>query len=193
MLPARAADAAEATGCATRRRTRLSTKAAPRSAATHATRDGADIVSAVEVACRTCADVCNRYSGRCRGKIRPLDPYVRDEAYRIAQEAFRNAVQQRQRECHRSGGHLWRQDIHLRIRDDGRVRFPNGSSIPSEAGIGVSGMRERAAAIKANSSVEREGAGTEIDSPSRQPSPMQRRGARRRAMIWIRKKGGHEY
>jgi ligand-binding sensor domain-containing protein/signal transduction histidine kinase len=99
------------------------------------------------------------------GKVRPLVPLVRDEAYRIAQEAFRNAVQ------HASAGAIEAEltfgdkMFTLRIRDDGAGFDPERLEHSERGGHwGVRGMRERAAAINGRFEVWSEkGAGTEIE------------------------------
>jgi signal transduction histidine kinase/streptogramin lyase len=98
------------------------------------------------------------------GRARDLNPIVRDEIYRIAREALRNAV------AHSAANHIEaeiiydEQWIRLRVRDDGK-------GIPSEvlergrAGhYGLAGMRERAKSIGAKSKIgSGQGIGTEIE------------------------------
>jgi signal transduction histidine kinase/ligand-binding sensor domain-containing protein len=98
------------------------------------------------------------------GRARDLNPIVRDEIYRIAREALRNAV------AHGAANHIEaeiiydEQLIRLRVRDDGK-------GIPSEvlergrAGhYGLAGMRERARSIGAKLKIgSGQGIGTEIE------------------------------
>ncbi|MFI4886912.1 MAG: two-component regulator propeller domain-containing protein [Steroidobacterales bacterium] len=81
-----------------------------------------------------------------QGTVRPLHPIERDEAFRIAAEALRNAVH------HSQGTQIeveFRYDAHgfrLRVRDDGRGMDPNVLAQGDRAGhFGLRGMRERAA------------------------------------------------
>ena len=81
-----------------------------------------------------------------QGTVRPLHPIERDETFRIAAEALRNAVH------HSQGTQIeveLRYDAHefrLRVRDDGRGMDPNVLAQGDRAGhFGLRGMRERAA------------------------------------------------
>jgi signal transduction histidine kinase len=97
------------------------------------------------------------------GPPRELHPIVRDEVYRIAREALRNAA------AHGAANHVEaeitydKRFLRLRVRDDGK-------GIPAEilekgrAGhFGLSGMRERARAIGAKLTISSgQGMGTEV-------------------------------
>jgi signal transduction histidine kinase len=99
------------------------------------------------------------------GKTRPLVPLVRDEAYRIAQEAFRNAVQHANASAIEAELMFGHKTFALRIRDDGAGFDPERLEHSERGGHwGVRGMRERAATINGKLEVWSEkGAGTEIE------------------------------
>ncbi len=98
------------------------------------------------------------------GETRDLHPIVRDEVYRIAREALRNAFMHA-RASHIEaeityGEHLFR----LRIRDDGAGITPAILEKGRPGHYGLPGMRERAAEIGAKLEFwSGAGAGTEID------------------------------
>ena len=97
------------------------------------------------------------------GEARELHPIVRDEIYRIAREALRNAFK------HARAGHIEAEITYgehlfrLRIRDDGEgLRRPCSKGRPGH--YGLAGMRERAAAMGAKLDIwSGTGNGTEID------------------------------
>jgi ligand-binding sensor domain-containing protein/signal transduction histidine kinase len=99
------------------------------------------------------------------GKPRRLAPLVRDEVYRIAREAFRNAVQ------HARAGHIEAEldfgqaTFCLRVRDDGVGVDRDALASRSRGGHwGVQGMRERAATLGGNLELWSEhGVGTEVE------------------------------
>jgi len=99
------------------------------------------------------------------GKPRPLVPLVCDEAYRIAQEAFRNAVQHANANAIEAELTFGDKIFTLRIRDDGAGFDPEQLEHSERGGHwGVRGMRERAAAINGKFEVWSEkGAGTEVE------------------------------
>lgn len=98
------------------------------------------------------------------GSPRELHPVIRDELYRIAREALRNAFSHAKAHQVEAEIVFTSRLFRLRIRDDGQ-----GIALPIiEAGrpghFGLSGMRERAKNIGAKLSIwSRTGAGTEID------------------------------
>jgi len=99
------------------------------------------------------------------GQNRRLVPLVRDEAHRIAQEAFRNAVQHANASVIEAELTFGDKTFTLRIRDDGAGFDPQRLEHSERAGHwGVRGMRERAAAVNGKLEVWSEkGAGTEIE------------------------------
>jgi signal transduction histidine kinase len=82
------------------------------------------------------------------GKARDMHPTVRDDVYRIAYEAIRNA-------CTHSGGNCvgvelsYARDLTVRVSDDGVGIDPAMASPERKGPSGLSGMRERAARIDA--------------------------------------------
>jgi signal transduction histidine kinase len=99
------------------------------------------------------------------GEAQPVAPLVRDDVYRIAREALRNAAQ------HSRGSHI-EAELHygektfiLRIRDDGvgiDTKIMRGAQRAGHWGL--QGMRERAESFGARLDVWSElGAGTEIE------------------------------
>jgi signal transduction histidine kinase len=98
------------------------------------------------------------------GPVRELHPILRDEVYRIAREALRNAFNHAR--AHRIeaeityGERLFR----LRIRDDGQGIPPEIVEAGRSGHYGLSGMRERARQAGAKLDVwSSAGNGTEID------------------------------
>ena len=99
------------------------------------------------------------------GVARELHPILRDETYRIAAEALRNAF--RHAHAHNVEVEIRYDDeqFRLRVRDDGRGMDPAVlSRQESEGHYGIPGMRERAALIGGKLTVWSEvDAGTEIE------------------------------
>ena len=99
------------------------------------------------------------------GKARAVAPLVRDDVYRIAREALRNAAQHSQARSIEVGLHYAEGMFILRIRDDGIGIDTNLVRDGQRAGHwGLQGMRERAESFGAKLEVWSErGAGTEIE------------------------------
>ena len=76
------------------------------------------------------------------GEARSLPPTVDVSAYRIVQEALTNTL--KHSEASRADVHVryWPDELEVEIVDDGR---PDGGSSSGSAGLGLIGMRERAA------------------------------------------------
>jgi signal transduction histidine kinase len=98
------------------------------------------------------------------GETRELHPIVRDEVYRIAREALRNAFK------HAGASHIEAEIIYaenlfrLRIRDDGEGVAQAVLEEGRAGHYGLRGMRERAAEIGAKLDIwSGAGTGTEID------------------------------
>jgi signal transduction histidine kinase len=96
------------------------------------------------------------------GDASELHPVARDEVYRIAFEAIRNA-------CGNSGGRRlevaldYAQDLTVRVSDDGAGIDPAMVDARKPGHVGLQGMRERAARIGATLSVVgRPGSGTDV-------------------------------
>jgi signal transduction histidine kinase len=100
-----------------------------------------------------------------QGKSRNLHPILRDEVYKIAAEALRNAfhhAQATQLEVEiRYDAHQFR----LRVRDDGKGMDPTILSPQGREGhYGLPGMRERATLIGAKLTIWNEvDSGTEVE------------------------------
>jgi signal transduction histidine kinase/ligand-binding sensor domain-containing protein len=99
------------------------------------------------------------------GRPRSLQPIVRDDVYRIASEAIRNAVRHAQAQLIQVDIHYDDRHLQLRIRDDGTGI---DAAVLESRGVsghwGMPGMRERAALIGGTLSVRsRIGSGTEIE------------------------------
>ena len=95
------------------------------------------------------------------GKSKELHPIVRDEVYRIGDEAIRNA-------CLHSHGRwviieiIYNRNIHVHIRDDGRGIDPDTLRTGKPGHYGLTGMRERAERIGATLTISSLQSGTEI-------------------------------
>jgi len=99
------------------------------------------------------------------GKQRDLDPTLRDEIYRVAREALRNAFRHAQARSIEAEITYGDSQFLLRIRDDGSGVDPKVLDQGSRAGHwGLPGMRERAKRFGGHVEVWSEhGAGTEIE------------------------------
>jgi signal transduction histidine kinase len=98
------------------------------------------------------------------GAPRDLDPILRDDIYRIAREALRNAFHHAQAnkiEAEIMYGHRL---LRLRIRDDGKGIDPKHLDAGRDGHWGLPGMRERAQQIGAQLDMwSQAGAGTEVE------------------------------
>jgi signal transduction histidine kinase len=121
------------------------------------------------------------------GTPRPVRPILRDDIYRLASEAVRNAVRHAQARLIQVDIHYDDRDLRVRIRDDGRGIDAGVLGGRAAAGHwGLPGMRERADLIGATLEVRsRVGAGTEIDL--RLPASRAYVTAPRRRRWWPRK------
>ena len=99
------------------------------------------------------------------GAPRDLHPILRDEVYRIAAEALRNAFRHAQAHQIEVEIRYDQQEFRLRVRDDGRGLDPVISSSQGRAGhYGLPGMRERAKIAGGKLKVwSKPGAGTEVE------------------------------
>ncbi|MFL6602651.1 MAG: two-component regulator propeller domain-containing protein [Steroidobacteraceae bacterium] len=167
MLPARAAEAARSLGVALDRADQAidEGRAAVQRLRTPSLME-MDIVSSLKALAEdTTTAQPLAFRVVLEGKPRPLVPLVRDEAYRIAQEAFRNAVQHAAANAIEAELTFGDRTFTLRVRDDGAGFDPERLENSERSGHwGVRGMRERAAAINGKFEVWSEkGAGTEIE------------------------------
>jgi signal transduction histidine kinase len=99
------------------------------------------------------------------GNSRDLNPVVREEAFRIAGEALRNAIKHAHAQHLAVTIHYERRQLRLVIRDDGKgIDAETMARQQVEGHFGLPGMRERAAIVKGQLDVRSErGAGTEIE------------------------------
>lgn len=102
---------------------------------------------------------------RVEGTPRPLDPVVRDEAYRIAAESMRNAIRHAQPRRIEVEIRYDERQLRLRIRDDGAGIDPAILESEHKAGHwGLRGMRERAKLVGGNLELwSQVGTGTEVE------------------------------
>jgi signal transduction histidine kinase len=100
-----------------------------------------------------------------QGAPRALHPLVRDEIFRIAGEALRNAYRHAEASRVEVEVRYEPRRFQLRVRDDGRGMDPKILVHEGRAGhFGLRGMRERAKLIGGTLTVwSAEGAGTEVD------------------------------
>ena len=99
------------------------------------------------------------------GPSRNLNPVVREEAYRIAAEALRNAFKHAQARRIRVIIRYEARQFRLTVRDDGKGMDAETIQRQQVAGhFGLPGMRERAAIVKGRLDLHSEpGSGTEIE------------------------------
>jgi signal transduction histidine kinase len=110
------------------------------------------------------ADLAPAIDVGVEGTTRNLNPIVRDEAYRIAGEALRNAVRHAQARRISVEIHYARRQFRLRVRDDGKG-IDEATLRRGRAGhFGLHGMRERAEIVRGRLEVwSKRDTGTEID------------------------------
>jgi len=98
------------------------------------------------------------------GTPRDLDPILRDDIYRIAREALRNAFSHAQASRIEAEITYGQRLLRLRIRDDGKGIDPKLLDVGRDGHWGLPGMRERAQQIGAQLDMWSEvGAGTEME------------------------------
>jgi signal transduction histidine kinase/ligand-binding sensor domain-containing protein len=105
------------------------------------------------------------FSIQVEGTARDLHPIVRDEVYRVAAEALRNALKHSGAKRIEVEIRYGEQELRLRIRDDGRGIDPATLAQDHLAGHwGLSGMRERARLLSAKFEVwSQVDSGTEVE------------------------------
>jgi signal transduction histidine kinase len=106
-----------------------------------------------------------------QGELAPLPAHVGRELVRIAQEAITNALEHAhpraiELSVRQEAGHLV-----LTIRDDGAGFDPGGAPGTAAGHFGLTGMRERAAALGEFSLDSQPGRGTRIDVRVRTQEP----------------------
>jgi signal transduction histidine kinase len=98
------------------------------------------------------------------GTPRQLHPILRDDVYRIAREALRNAFHHAEAKQIEAGITYGERVLRLRIRDDGKGIDPKLLEAGRDGHWGLPGMRERAQQIGAQLDLwSKVGAGTEMD------------------------------
>jgi signal transduction histidine kinase/ligand-binding sensor domain-containing protein len=98
------------------------------------------------------------------GTPRDLQPLLRDDVYRIASEALRNAYRHAQASHIEAEVTYGAREVRVRIRDDGRGIDPQHLSAGRAHHWGLTNMRERAEQIGSELSLWSEvGAGTEVE------------------------------
>ena len=99
------------------------------------------------------------------GESRDLNPVVRDEAYRIASEALRNAFKHAQARQIIVTIRYEARQFRLTVRDDGKgIDEAMIQRQPMTGHFGLPGMRERAAIVRGHLDVRTQpGAGTEVE------------------------------
>ncbi len=102
---------------------------------------------------------------KVEGASRDLNPVVREEAYRIAAEALRNAVRYAQARQLTVTIHYEPRQFRLIVRDDGKgMNEQTMQRQPPARHFGLPGMRERATVVGGRLDVHSEiGAGTQIE------------------------------
>ncbi len=125
------------------------------------------------------------------GKQRELNPMLRDEIYRIAREALRNAFRHAKAEKIEAEITFGDSEFLLHVRDDGSGIDPAFANQGSRAGHwGLPGMRERAKSFGGKLEVWSEhGAGTEIELSVPAAIAYGKSEPRRRFWLWRKKIG----
>jgi signal transduction histidine kinase/ligand-binding sensor domain-containing protein len=105
------------------------------------------------------------YRVQVEGTPRNLDPILRDEVYRIAAEAMRNAFRHAEARRIEVEIHYGERQLRVRVRDDGKGIDPKFLGEQERTGHwGLNGMRERARAVGGNLAVWSEvDCGSEIE------------------------------
>ncbi len=99
-----------------------------------------------------------------KGHPRPLDPLVRDAVYQISREALANTFRHARAKHVEVDVEYSRDELTVRVRDDGRGMAPNIVDAGRPGHFGLPGMRERAEQMGAVLRLwSRVGAGTEVE------------------------------
>ena len=108
---------------------------------------------------------CPDFHVQVEGTPRELAPILRDEVYRIAAEALRNACRHSEARQIEVGVHYDEGRLRLRIRDDGKGIDPSVLDGDRRLGHwGLRGMRERAKSVGGDLEVwSKVGSGTEVE------------------------------
>jgi len=118
-----------------------------------------------ELAAKTSGHPSIGFRVEVEGRPRNLHPIVRDEIYRIAGEALRNAFRHAEAKQIEVEIRYDERQLRLRVRDDGKGIDPNYLSEQGRTGhFGLPGMRERARLIRGKLTVwTAPDSGTEIE------------------------------
>jgi len=134
---------------------------------TAVTNDLALAISALsdELGCGETNPNCAEFSVEVEGTPRDLHPILRDEVYRIAGEAVRNAFKHAQARLIEVEIHYDERQLRLRVRDDGKGMDSDVLGERAPAGhYGLRGMRERAKLVGGKLAVFSEvDSGTEVE------------------------------
>ncbi len=134
---------------------------------TTVTNDLAMAISALsdQLGCGETNPNCAELSVEVAGRTRDLHPILRDEIYRIAGEAVRNAFKHAQAQLIEVEIHYGERQLRLRVRDDGKGIDPKHLKEDGRPGhFGLGGMRERAKLLGGKLAVWSElDSGTEIE------------------------------
>ena len=135
-----------------------------------------------ELGCGETNPNCAEFHVEAQGTPQNLDPILRDEVYRIAGEAVRNAFKHAQAERVEVEIRYDERELRLRVRDDGKGIDPNHLNEDRHPGhYGMRGMRERAELMGGKLAVWSElDSGTEVElripaSRAYEKSPARRR------------------
>jgi len=125
------------------------------------------------------------------GKQQGLNPMLRDEIYRIAREALRNAFRHAKAQKIEAEVTYGDSEFLLHVRDDGKGIDPHVASQGARAGHwGVPGMRERAKSFGGKLEVWSEvGAGTEVKLTVPAAIAYGKSEGRRKFWLWRKKIG----
>ena len=118
-----------------------------------------------ELGCGETNPNCAEFHVEVEGTPQNLDPILRDEVYRIAGEAVRNAFKHAQAERVEVEIRYDERELRLRVRDDGKGIDPNHLNEDGHPGhYGMRGMRERAKLMGGKLAVWSElDSGTEVE------------------------------
>jgi signal transduction histidine kinase len=134
-----------------------------------------------ELGCGETNPNCAEFDVEVEGTPRNLHPIARDEVYRIAGEAVRNAFKHAQAERVEVEIHYDERQLRLRVRDDGKGIDPKHLKDARPGHYGMRGMRERAKLMGGKLAVWSElDSGTEVElripgSRAYETSPARRR------------------
>lgn len=142
------------------------------------------------------ADAANQnsveFSVEVEGTPRNLRPILRDEVYRIAAEALRNAF--RHAQARQIEVEIWydERQLRVRVRDDGKGLDPKVLSEDGRAGhYGLHGMRERAKLMGGSLAVWSEiDSGTEVELKIPSANAYEKAERTRRGRAWLSELAG---